>query len=701
MSPPFIIAAVIFLFSVITSVNSLGGAASTLAVSYGDSNTVCGIVAEQQKQRIQCWRKNRTVNILPETSFESIAGGRNIFCGVRSGGYSLICWNSTFVPKRIYYSKNVLLKNLTVGDDQICALSDNGAPNLKCWRDDDVLAKLPDKAAKFSGISAGLGFSCGVLMNDNSVTCWGGNDGNDTVSNFIENEFVGLKILSIVVGGEFACGFNLSGFLVCKGRNDSGQLNVPLSNLGYEYEYNAVALGFNHGCGIRRINSSVVCWGGNGGFSSNVTDGVSFVSIVAGFNFTCGLTASNFSVICWGPGWDNSSYSLGVELSLPKILPGPCVESKCECGLYPQSETLCSGSGNICRSCDLLESFPPVSSPVVYIPSPSSPSKDLKKGFLVLAIVGCVGGLLAICTGIYLLWTGACFGHKKVHSSVQPTITRNSSNAQQSSNNSPPSRSSTIRRQGSRVWGRQRSGTSGMFSRQRSGTSTKHTDRAEEFTFADLVAATNSFSLENKIGSGSFGIVYKGKLPDGREVAIKRGETGTKLKKFQEKKSAFDSELSFLSRLHHKHLPDRDYKPMKAVGTVGYIDPEYYGLNVLTAKSDVYGLGIVLLELLTGKRAIFKSEENEGTPISVVDFAVPLIMGGELMKILDPRVGQPELNEAEAVELVAYTAMHCVNLEGIDRPTMTDIVANLERALALCDDSYGSISSGPISIISQ
>lgn len=706
------------------------------------------------------------------------------------------------MPKRIYYSKKVLLKNLTVGDDQICALSD-GAPNLKCWRDDDVLAKLPDKAAKFSGISAGLGFSCGVLVNNNSVTCWGGNDDNDTISNFIENEFVGLKMLSIVVGGEFACGFNLSGFLVCKGRNNSGQLNVPLSNLGYEYEYNAVALGFSHGCGIRRMNSSVVCWGGNGGFSSNVTNGVSFVSIVAGFNFTCGLTASNFSVICWGVGWDNSSYSLGVELSLPKILPGPCVESKCECGLYPQSQTLCSGNGDICRSCDLLEAFPPVSSPVVYIPSPSSPSKDLKKGFLVLAIAGCVGGLLAICTVIYLLWTGACFGHKKVHSSVQPTITRNSSNAQQSSNNSPPSRSSTIRRQGSRVWGRQRSGTSGMFSRQRSGTSAKHSDRAEEFTFAELVAATNSFSLENKIGAGSFGIVYKGKLADGREVAIKRGETGTKLKKFQEKESAFDSELSFLSRLHHKHLvrlvgyceegderllvydymkngalynhlhdknnveksssllnswkmrikialdaargieylhnyavppiihrdikssnilldanwtarvsdfglslhgpesdPDRDYRPMKAAGTVGYIDPEYYSLNVLTAKSDVYGLGVVLLELLTGKRAIFRGEDNGGTPISVVDFAVPVIMAGELMKILDPRVGQPELNEAEAVELVAYTAMHCVNLEGKERPTMTDIVANLERALALCDDSHGSISSGPISIIS-
>ena len=137
--------------------------------------------------------------------------------------------------------------------------------------------------------------------------------------------------------------------------------------------------------------------------------------------------------------------------------------------------------------------------------------------------------------------------------------------------------------------------------------------------------------------------------------------------------------------------PDWDYRTMGTVGTYGYIDPEYYGLNVLTAKSDVYGLGVVLLELLTGKKAIFKYGANDfvSTTIkSVVDFAVPTILAGELVKILDPRVGPPDVNEAEALELVAYTAIHCVNLEGKDRPTMADIVANLERALAICESSH-------------
>ncbi|KAF2319125.1 hypothetical protein GH714_013475 [Hevea brasiliensis] len=65
---------------------------------------------------------------------------------------------------------------------------------------------------------------------------------------------------------------------------------------------------------------------------------------------------------------------------------------------------------------------------------------------------------------------------------------------------------------------------------------------------------------------------------------------------------------------------------------------------------------------------------------------VPKILANELVKVLDDRIGPPELvKEAEAVELVAYTALHCVNLEGNNRTSMTNIVANLDQASSLCD----------------
>ncbi|BBH04644.1 hypothetical protein Prudu_015839 [Prunus dulcis] len=84
--------------------------------------------------------------------------------------------------------------------------------------------------------------------------------------------------------------------------------------------------------------------------------------------------------------------------------------------------------------------------------------------------------------------------------------------------------------------------------------------------------------------------------------------------------------------------------------------------------------------------------------MGVVEYAGPRMMAGELQSILDQRVVPPDPNEAEAVELVAYTARHCVNLEGKERPSMTDIVANLERALAHCEDERFSFSTTTISL---
>ncbi|XP_055835784.1 serine/threonine-protein kinase-like protein CCR4 [Solanum dulcamara] len=121
---------------------------------------------------------------------------------------------------------------------------------------------------------------------------------------------------------------------------------------------------------------------------------------------------------------------------------------------------------------------------------------------------------------------------------------------------------------------------------------------------------------------------------------------------------------------------------LRAAGTVGYMDPEYYRLQQLTTKSDVYSFGVMMLELLSGYKAIHKNEN--GVPRNVVDFVVPYIVQDEIHRVLDGRVPPPTPFEIEAVSYVGYLAADCTTLEGRDRPTMTELVNNLERALQAC-----------------
>uniref|UniRef100_A0A0E0L7X8 Protein kinase domain-containing protein n=1 Tax=Oryza punctata TaxID=4537 RepID=A0A0E0L7X8_ORYPU len=74
-------------------------------------------------------------------------------------------------------------------------------------------------------------------------------------------------------------------------------------------------------------------------------------------------------------------------------------------------------------------------------------------------------------------------------------------------------------------------------------------DGGEEFTVKELVAATNNFA--NEIGRGSSGSVYKGRLRDGREVAIKSlGKTSP----HHGREESLVRELAILSRLRHDHI---------------------------------------------------------------------------------------------------------------------------------------------------
>ncbi|KAL0542885.1 hypothetical protein IC582_017966 [Cucumis melo] len=70
-----------------------------------------------------------------------------------------------------------------------------------------------------------------------------------------------------------------------------------------------------------------------------------------------------------------------------------------------------------------------------------------------------------------------------------------------------------------------------------------------QFDFDSIKVATNDFASENKLGQGGFGVVYKGKLPDGRAIAVKRLASSS-----QQGDVEFKNEVLLMLKLQHRNL---------------------------------------------------------------------------------------------------------------------------------------------------
>ncbi|KAK8955132.1 putative LRR receptor-like serine/threonine-protein kinase [Platanthera guangdongensis] len=294
------------------------------------------------------------------------------------------------------------------------------------------------------------------------------------------------------------------------------------------------------------------------------------------------------------------------------------------------------------------------------------------------------------------------------------------------------------------------------------------TESAHKFSLSEIEEATGRF--QKKVGSGGFGIVYYGKLKDGKEIAVKvlTNESYQGIREFL-------NEVKLLSRIHHRNLVTflgysqqdrknvlvyefmhngalkehlrgaaarersiswikrleiaedaakgieylhtgcsptiihRDLKSsnilldkhMKAKvadfglskpavdgshvssivrGTVGYLDPEYYTSQQLTEKSDIYSFGIILLELISGQEPI-SSERLGANCRNIVTWATSYIEGGNIQAIIDPSLNDDY--ELQSVWKIAEIVMMCVKPQGIQRPSISLILKEIQEALSI------------------
>nr|GMD83089.1 cysteine-rich receptor-like protein kinase 25 [Ipomoea batatas] len=297
------------------------------------------------------------------------------------------------------------------------------------------------------------------------------------------------------------------------------------------------------------------------------------------------------------------------------------------------------------------------------------------------------------------------------------------------------------------------------------GMSEIETEKSIQYDFSIIEAITNCFSPNNKIGEDGYGVIYKGRHPDGSEVAVKR------LSRSLTKEDVdFKNEIALVAKLHHRNLVrlvgfclqreekiliyefipnksldyflfdpekkqllnwptrykiiggiargllylhedsrfkivhhdlkasnvllDGDMNPKisncgmasifmvdqtqintsKVIRTHGYMPPEYALYGLFSVKSDVFSFGILLLEIITGKKNTSFSMESSGAQ-DLLSYAWKHWRDDRALEVVDQSLGG--LYSRNEVIQCIRVGLLCVQEEVEDRPTMANVVLML------------------------
>ncbi|CAA7020663.1 unnamed protein product [Microthlaspi erraticum] len=298
------------------------------------------------------------------------------------------------------------------------------------------------------------------------------------------------------------------------------------------------------------------------------------------------------------------------------------------------------------------------------------------------------------------------------------------------------------------------------------------------FDFTMLQDATSQFSLENKLGEGGFGAVYKGVLIDGQEIAVKRLS-----KNAQQGETEFKNEFLLVAKLQHRNLVkllgysiegserllvyeflphtsldkfifdpiegkemeweirykiiggvarglvylhqdsrlriihrdlkasnillDEEMTPKIAdfgmarlfdidhttqrytnriVGTFGYMAPEYVMHGQFSFKTDVYSFGVLVLEIISGKKNSCFS--NEDSMEDLLSFAWRNWKEGVALNLVDKVLMTMSSYSSNMILRCINIGLLCVQEKVKERPSMASVLLMLdEHTLALSEPS--------------
>ncbi|MBA0748365.1 hypothetical protein Gogos_005202 [Gossypium gossypioides] len=225
------------------------------------------------------------------------------------------------------------------------------------------------------------------------------------------------------------------------------------------------------------------------------------------------------------------------------------------------------------------------------------------------------------------------------------------------------------------------------------------------FPFDELKKYTNNFSDACDIGSGGYGKVYRGTLPTGELVAIKRAQQGSMQGGLE-----FKTEIELLSRVHHKNVVsllgfcfERGEQILVyeyvANGSLGDSLSGKSGIRLDWARRLKVALGaargLAYLHELANPPVIHRDVKatnillDERLNAKVADFGLSKPMGDsekghvttQVKEILDPTIGLDTDTIPHGLENFVDLAMRCVEEARTDRPTMGEVVKEIENIM--------------------
>ncbi|RID53077.1 hypothetical protein BRARA_G00501 [Brassica rapa] len=295
-----------------------------------------------------------------------------------------------------------------------------------------------------------------------------------------------------------------------------------------------------------------------------------------------------------------------------------------------------------------------------------------------------------------------------------------------------------------------------------------HLGQLRRFSLRELLVATDNFSNKNVLGRGGFGKVYKGRLANGKLVAVKRlkeertmggelqfqteveiislavhrnllrlhgfcmtpterllvypymcnGSVASCLRESHEGNPALDwpkrkhialgaaRGLAYLHDHCDQKIIHRDVKAANILldenfeavvgdfglaklmnyneshvttavrGTIGHIAPEYLSTGKSSEKTDVFGYGVMLLELITGQKAFDLARLANDDDIMLLDWVKEVLKEKKLESLVDAGLEGKYVDKE--VEQLIQMALLCTQSSSLERPNMSEVVRMLE-----------------------